>query len=84
MAMREPHPQRHYSGPRTSHFELPAQFILGFLFLATGALLLLKKLGNDLIPFIPESVLIYICAGGSVLGGIYLIFHKLYRPRLYL
>ena len=71
-------------GTRTSHVRLPFQFLLGLLFLTAGALLILKYFGRDYLPFLPESVLVVICALGSVLGGFYLILARLWRPRIYL
>ncbi len=71
---------RSHGGLGSTHFHIPAQFFLGVLFLAFGTLLLLKKLGKDFVPFIPEEVFLYICAIGSVVGGFYLIMSKLFRP----
>jgi len=71
-------------GARTSHFHLPAQFLLGLIFLAGGALLLLKKIGRNYLPFLPETALIYICAIGSLLGGFHLVITKIWKPRIYL
>ena len=64
-------------------FHLPSQFFLGLIFFLTGGLLLLKKIGLNYLPYIPESVLVYICALGSFLGGMYLVVHKIWRPRIY-
>jgi hypothetical protein len=47
-------------GARSSHFHLPAQMLLGLLFLATGSLLLLKYFGKDYLPFLPEPLLVII------------------------
>lgn len=72
-----------HHGARTSHVRLPFQFLLGILFLTAGALLILKYFGKDYLPFMPESVLVSICALGSVLGGFYLVLARLWRPRIY-
>ena len=66
------------------HFTYPMQMLLGLLFLGAGSLLLLKKFGLDYISFLAEEIFVYICAVGSVLGGLYLIWHKLWRPRIYI
>lgn len=71
-------------GPHTSHFSLPGQFLLGVLFLTIGSLLLLKKLGKNYLPFIPQEAMIYIAALGSIIGGFYLIVTQIWRPRIYL
>ncbi len=71
-------------GSGSSHFHLPMQFILGLLFLATGILFFLKQIGQNFLPFLPEQIFTYIMAIGSVLGGFYLIVHKIWRPRIYL
>jgi hypothetical protein len=68
------------SGIGSSHFHLPGQFFLGILFMTFGALLLLKKIGKDFIPFIPQEVFLYICAFGSLIGGFYLVVTKIFRP----
>jgi len=67
-----------------SHAGIPLQLPLGILFTVGGALLLLKKAGRDYLPFIPEEVIIYIVAIGSLIGGLYLIWKRLWRPRIYL
>jgi hypothetical protein len=74
----------HGGGLGSSHFHLPAQMLLGFLFMAFGGLFLLKKIGNDYLPFIPEEVFIYVTAVGSLLGGFYLIISQIWKPRIYL
>jgi len=73
---------KHSRQPGGFHF--PAQFFLGVLFTFVGGLILANKLGLvDLMGF-PESILLYVSALGSFLGGIYLIIHKIWRPRIYL
>ena len=84
MARPRPRSTHGGGGATTSHFHLPAQFLLGLIFLASGALLLLKKIGRDYLPFLPETVLIYICAIGSVLGGIHMVISKIWKPRMYI
>ncbi|MEM2131370.1 MAG: hypothetical protein QXR96_02520 [Candidatus Woesearchaeota archaeon] len=64
------------------HFSIPLQILQGLIYLSAGVLLFLKNTGKDLIPFIPESVLIFICIIGSIIGGFYLIGAKLFRPRI--
>ena len=81
--MREQHTASH-RGPRTSHASFPAQLLLGLLFMAAGLMLLAKKIGADFVPYVPEILLVYVCAIGGIVGGLYLIIHKIYRPRLYL
>ncbi len=81
MAMMQPRPR---GGMGSSHFHLPGQLIMGLLFLVFGALLLLKKIGKDYVPFIPEEVFLYITAIGSLIGGFYLIVTQIWRPRIYL
>lgn len=76
-------PRPVHRGARTSHVRLPFQFLLGILFLTAGVLLILKYFGRDYLPFLPESVLVGICALGSVLGGFYLILARIWRPRIY-
>ena len=82
--MAHPKPRTPETGAKSSHFHLPMQFFLGLLFLAAGALFFLKKIGRDYIPFIPENILIYICAAGSLLGGVHLIISKIWKPRVYI
>jgi hypothetical protein len=82
MAMMQPRARP--GGMGSSHFHLPSQFLMGLIFLVFGTLLLLKKIGKDFIPFIPEVVFIYICAIGSIIGGFYLIVTQIWRPRIYL
>lgn len=69
-------------GPHTSHFSIPGQFFLGFVFMGFGALLFLKMIGKDYLPIIPKEILIYIAAAGSVIGGFYLVVTHIWRPRL--
>ena len=82
MATARARPVRH--GASTSHVRLPFQFLLGIIFLAAGALLILKYFGKDYLPFMPEPLLVVICALGSVLGGFYLILVRIWRPRIYI
>ncbi|MBN2367698.1 hypothetical protein JXC34_01670 [Candidatus Woesearchaeota archaeon] len=84
MASGHPAIRSHGGGMHSSHIHLPMQMLLGIIFLVTGSLLLLKKIGQDYIPFLPEEPLVWVVAVGSVLGGFYLILTKLWRPRLYL
>jgi hypothetical protein len=77
------HPVRSH-GSNTMHVHLPAQGLMGVLFLGFGLLLILKKFGQDYLPFIPEEVIIWICAIGSLIGGFYLILTKIFRPRIYI
>jgi hypothetical protein len=64
--------------------QIPGQLLLGILFMVFGALFLLKKIGRDYVPFIPEDVFIYVCAVGSMLGGFYMIIKRLFGHRIYL
>ena len=68
---------------KSSHFHLPFQLVLGIVFFLSGGILLAKALGFDFAPFIPESIVLYICALGSFLGGFYLIVTKLFAPRVH-
>jgi len=65
------------------HFYLPFQFLLGLVFTLTGILLLFKDVRTNYVPFIPESLLYYISAIGSLVGGFYLLITKVWRPRVY-
>jgi hypothetical protein len=67
-----------------SHFELPFQLLMGVFFFTVGLLLLLKMIGRDYAPFIPQEVLIPLTAVGCLIGGFYLIIIKFWRPRIYL
>lgn len=85
MAHPQPQPRSHgRGGARSSHFHMPAQLLMGFIGIAAGSLLLLKKFGMDYIPFLPESLLIYACAAISIFGGIHMVISKIFKPRLYL
>jgi Cu/Ag efflux pump CusA len=66
------------------HVELPFQFLLGLIFMSVGSLLILKKIGRNYVPFIPEEILIWICAVGAAVGGFYLLLTKLWRHRIWL
>ena len=70
--------------PHNPYFHLPAQIILGIVFFLAGFLLLAKKLGNDYLPFLPEDLLVLVCALGCAISGIYMIIVKFHRPRIYL
>ncbi len=83
MNMAGARPRTVHRGATTSHVRLPFQFLLGILFLTAGALLILKYFGKDYLPFMPEPVLVSICALGSVLGGFYLVLTMIWRPRIY-
>ncbi len=72
------------SRSHASKFQFPAQLILGIIFSFSGSLFLLKQVGKDYLPFIPDKILVYICAIGSLLGGIHLIISKIWKPRVYL
>lgn len=78
------HAQPRQRSQHQGGFHFPAQFLLGLIFTGVGGILIASKLGlMDLMGF-PELVLVYVSAIGSFLGGIYLIIHKIWRPRIYL
>jgi len=70
--------------PRSLHFHIPAQLLLGLFFLLSGTVLLLKELGRDYAPFIPQRMLLIVVTVGSIIGGFYLIVMKIWRPRIYI
>ncbi len=63
---------------------LPGEMFLSILFIASGTLFILSKLGIFALPYVPDTILAYITAVGSIIGGIKIILHKLWRPRIYL
>lgn len=69
---------------QASIFHFPSQMLLGCLFIVFGVLLLLKKIGKDYLPFLPEDILVYGCIAGTIIGGLHMIWAKIWRPRIYL
>lgn len=65
-------------------------FLFSLLFIAFGALLILKSLNiqyavlqNSFIKYLPEQVMLIIAGIGSVFGGLYLIYKKyIFRQRI--
>ena len=70
----------HFGG----HFTLPSQFLLGLVFFFVGGLLISRKMGFEYLMFIPEQLLVFVCAVGSFLGGFYLVVVRVWRPRIIL
>jgi len=62
---------------------LPGMIFFGFLFIASGALLLFKQMNTTALEFLPDQILIYICSTGSIFGGLHMIYRKVWRPRIY-
>ena len=69
-------------GPRTLHFHMPFQLLLGVTGMAAGALYLLKVYGTDYAPFLPDGLLATICAVVSVLGCLHMVITKIFKPRM--
>jgi hypothetical protein len=74
----------HGGGAHSGHFHLPMQGLLGITGLVAGVLFILGKLNIYNVPFISDTILAYICAVISVLGGFHMIISKIWRPRIYL
>lgn len=66
------------------HLTIPFQLLQGIIYFLSALLLILKKMEKDLIPFIPENVLSYICIIGSLVGGFYLIANRFHRAKILL
>ncbi|MBN2422791.1 hypothetical protein JXB41_06180 [Candidatus Woesearchaeota archaeon] len=62
---------------------LPIKLILGILFSISGLLLFIQLIGKSIGFNVPSIILEYICAVGSVLGGLYMLWRTIWRPRIY-
>ncbi len=62
----------------------PPKLLVGLLFVASGVLLSVQLVGKDIMGIkIPSPILEVLCAAGSIIGGLYIMWRAVYRERIY-